>query len=69
MPVPVEGARQSMVQMGMDECMANLVCDYNAAYSANWGDLVTDDFQRVTGKAPRSIEQFARDFAGAFGKR
>ena len=33
------------------------------------GDLVTDDFQRVTGKAPRSIEQFAGDFGGAFGKQ
>ncbi|MGH8555647.1 MAG: SDR family oxidoreductase [Gammaproteobacteria bacterium] len=68
-PVPVEDARQSMVQMGMDEWTANLLCDYSAAYSANWGDLVTDDFQRVTGKAPRSMEQFARDFASAFRKQ
>ena len=68
-PVPVEGARQSMAQMGMDEWMVNLMCDYCTAYSTNWGDLVTDDFQRVTGKAPRSIEQFARDFGGAFGKQ
>jgi uncharacterized protein YbjT (DUF2867 family) len=68
-PVPVEAARQAMTQMGMDPWMANLLCDYSTAYSANWGDLVTDDFQRVTGKAPRSIEQFAKDFAGAFGKK
>jgi uncharacterized protein YbjT (DUF2867 family) len=67
--VPVEGARQSMAQMGMDDWMVNLMCDYFTAYSANWGDLVTDDFQRVTGKAPRSLEQFARDFAHAFGKQ
>ena len=68
-PVPVEGARQSMAQMGMDEWMVNLMCDYFTAYSANWGDLVTDDFQRLTGKSPRSIEQFARDFRGALGKQ
>jgi len=68
-PVPVEGARQSMAQMGMDEWMVNLMCDYFTAYSANWGDLVTDDFQRLTGKSPRSIEQFARDFRGAFGRQ
>ena len=68
-PVGVEAARQSMLGMGMDEWTVNLLCDYFIAYGANWGDLVTDDFQRVTGQAPRSISQFARDFAGAFGKR
>ena len=68
-PVSVDDARQSMAQMGMDEWMVNLLCDYFAAYSANWGDVVTDDFQRVTGKTPRNIEQFARDFAQAFGKK
>ena len=68
-PVSIDNARQSMAQMGLDDWMANLMCDYFKAYSANWGDLVTDDFQRVTGKAPRSIEQFARDFHGAFGKQ
>lgn len=67
-PVTVEAQRQSILQMGMDEWMANLLGDYSTAYSANWGDLVTDDFQRVMGKAPRSIAQFGRDFAGAFGK-
>jgi hypothetical protein len=67
-PVSVADARPSMAQMGLDDWMVNLLCDYFAAYSANWGDLVTDDFQRVMGKAPRSIEQFARDFAQAFGK-
>lgn len=67
-PVTVEAQRQSILQMGMDEWMANLLGDYSAAYSANWGDLVTDDFQLVMGKAPRSIAQFCRDFAGAFGK-
>jgi uncharacterized protein YbjT (DUF2867 family) len=68
-PVSVDDARQSMAQMGLDDWMVNLMCDYFTAYSGNWGDLVTDDFQRVTGKAPRSIEQFARDFAQAFGKQ
>ena len=67
-PVTAEAARQSMAQMGMDEWMVNLMCDYFTAYSDNWGDLITDDFQLVTGKAPRTIEQFAKDFARAFGK-
>jgi uncharacterized protein YbjT (DUF2867 family) len=67
-PVTAEAERKTILQMGIDEWMANLLSDYSAAYSLNWGDLVTDDFQRVTGKSPRSIAQFAKDFAGAFGK-
>ena len=66
--VPVDAAKQSMSQMGMDDWTVNLMGDYLTAYSANWGNLVTDDFQRVTGKAPRSFKQFATDFAGVFGK-
>jgi uncharacterized protein YbjT (DUF2867 family) len=66
--VPVDAAKQSMSQMGMDDWMVNMMADYMAAYSANWGDTVTDDFKRVTGKAPRSFKQFATDFAGAFGR-
>lgn len=68
-PVPIEGMKQTLKQMGMDEWTMNLLSDYFIAYSRNWGDIVTEDFQRVTGKAPRSLEQFARDFAGAFGKK
>ena len=67
-PITLEAQRQALVQMGIDEWTANLLWDYSAAYSANWGSLVTDDFQRVTGKAPRSIAQFGKDFASAFRK-
>ncbi|MCC2683034.1 MAG: NAD(P)H-binding protein [Nitrosospira multiformis] len=68
-PVSLETTRQSMLQMGMDEWAVNLMSEYFAAYSTNWGDLVTDDFQCVVGKAPRSIAEFANDFAGALGKQ
>ncbi len=67
-PISLEAQKQAILQMGIDEWTANLLGDYSAAYSANWGDLVTDDFERVTGKAPRSIAEFAQDFAGAFTK-
>ncbi len=68
-PVPVEAARQAMGQMGMDDWAQNMMADYFNAYSRNWGDFVTDDIQKVMGKPPRSIADFARDFAGAFGKK
>lgn len=65
-PITLDDQRQWLLQMGIDEWTANLLWDYSAAFGANWGNLVTDDFQRVTGKAPRSIAQFGRDFAAAF---
>jgi uncharacterized protein YbjT (DUF2867 family) len=68
-PIPVEAAWQAMTQMGMDPWMVNFTTDYLKAYSANWGDIANGEFHAVTGKAPRSIEQFARDFAGAFGRK
>ena len=68
-PVPVEAAKQSMTQMGMDDWMVNAMDNYMVAYSAGWGDFVTDDFKKVTGKNPRSFKQFATDFAGVFGKK
>lgn len=67
-PVPVEAAQEAVTKMGADEWMVDMLGDYFTAYSRNWGDLVTEDFQKITGKAPRSIADFARDYAGAFGK-
>lgn len=68
-PIPWEAAQQAMAKMGMDPWSINFLGDYMKAYSGNWGDFANGEFQAVTGKAPRSIEQFARDFAGAFGKK
>lgn len=66
-PVSFEQGRQAMAGMGMDAYTVNLMDDYMVAYANQWGDLVTNTFQQVTGKAPRSWATFARDFAGAFG--
>ncbi len=65
-PTTLEAQQQWLLQMGIDEWTANLLWDYSAAFGANWGNLVTDDFQRVTGTAPRGIAQFGKDYAGAF---
>jgi len=36
-------------------------------FANNGADRVTDDVEKVTGHAARSIADFARDFAGMFG--
>ena len=40
-PVTVEATRQSMAQIGRDDWMVNLMCDYFTAYSHNCGDVTT----------------------------
>ena len=65
-PVPVEAAAQGMKQWGMDDWMVGMMVDYMNAYARNWASDVTSDFQQVVGRPARSIDEFARDFAGAF---
>ena len=67
--VTLEQGAQSMAGMGMDAFTLNMMNDYMKVYSNNWGDVVTNTFQKITGKAPRSVGDFARDFAGAFGAK
>jgi uncharacterized protein YbjT (DUF2867 family) len=62
-PVPVEAARQSVLEMGADPWSANMLCDYLAAYSSAWGDRCTTDFEALLGRPPRTIGQFAKDHA------
>ena len=66
-PVSLEQALASMAGMGMDAYSVHMMGDYLTAYSNNWGDFVSSDFQTLMGKAPRSWADFSRDFASAFG--
>jgi uncharacterized protein YbjT (DUF2867 family) len=65
-PVPIEAAVQGMKQWGMDDWMVGMMADYMTAYARSWASEVTPDFQQVVGRPSRSIDDFARDFAGAF---
>ncbi len=68
-PITLEQALEDMASFGLDEFTLNLLRDYFTAYSRNWGDVVTDDIPRVLGTPARSIEDFARDYAAAFGSK
>jgi uncharacterized protein YbjT (DUF2867 family) len=65
-PVPMEAAVQGMKSWGMDDWMVGMMIDYMTAYSRSWASGVTPDFQNVVGRPSRSVDEFARDFAGAF---
>ena len=65
--LPQDAARQAMLGFGLSRWFVGNVVDYGTIYSEGWGDFVTSDFTDVTGHGARSFEQFARDFAPAFG--
>jgi uncharacterized protein YbjT (DUF2867 family) len=60
-PVPPEAVERSIRAMGMGEWYAQVMRDLCRAYSENWGDLTTDSVARITGRAPRSFDEFARE--------
>ena len=64
--VPVEAARQGMVDMGLTEWFADAMGEYMTSFSEGYGDFSTSDVEKVTGNPARSYEAFARDFAEVF---
>jgi uncharacterized protein YbjT (DUF2867 family) len=65
--LPQDATQQAMLGYGFSRWFVGNVVDYGRAYSDGWGDFVTTDFKDVTGHEARSFEQFATDFAPAFG--
>jgi uncharacterized protein YbjT (DUF2867 family) len=65
-PVPVEGARQGMLQAGLSPWLVGLLAEYFTAYSRDWGNFTTSHVSDVLGRPARSVLDFARDHARAF---
>ena len=59
--VPPAAAGEAMRRFGADEWTVGVVRDYCTAYSSGWGDFTTDHVERITGRAPRSVDDFVRD--------
>jgi uncharacterized protein YbjT (DUF2867 family) len=64
--VPLEAAREAMLNMGMPEWIAKAYTEYFKMYSAGWGDYTTHDIEQLTGHPARSYQTFAQDFAQVF---
>jgi len=65
-----EAVEQALEQMGVGDWFPGVMRDYSRAYADGWGDFVTDDFERLVGRPPRSIDDFAREvFAPAMISR
>lgn len=65
--VPLEAGQQFMVSLGFPEWIASGFTELFADFAGNWGDHVTPAVEQLTGRPAIAIEQFVRDFAGAFG--
>jgi uncharacterized protein YbjT (DUF2867 family) len=65
--VPNEALVGSMTEMGVPEWTALGYAELMDGFKAGWADAPHDGVQTLTGHAARSINDFARDFAGYFG--
>jgi len=59
--VPPEAVAEAIREMGLGDWVAQVLRDYNQAYSENWGDFITDEVARMTGHPARSFADFARE--------
>ena len=64
--VSQEKAKGDLMAMGMPDWMADGWVAIAMMISTGAANMVTPMVQEVTGKEPRSFDQFARDFADAF---
>jgi len=59
--VPEERARQGMTGAGMSALMADAILELLRAGAASGRELLTDTVREVTGRAPRSFDEWLRD--------
>jgi uncharacterized protein YbjT (DUF2867 family) len=60
-PVPPGAVAETVRRFGADEWTAGILHDYCTAYAKGFGDFTTDHVARLTGHAPRSVDDFVRE--------
>jgi uncharacterized protein YbjT (DUF2867 family) len=61
-----EDFKANMLAWGQPEWLADTFNEMFALYRTGWGAEVTEDFSNITGRSPRSFEQFIRDNRSTF---
>ncbi len=64
--IPPQATKDALMSMGLDEWTIDQYLRFYEAFAKNHANVVYDDFERLVGRKPRSIQDFARDFAGVF---
>ena len=58
--------RAGMKSHGVPDVYADHLVDLDKWYATGKGDVVTSSIRDVTGREPKSFEEFVREFAGKF---
>jgi len=64
--LPPADLKKGMLSAGVPEWFADALLDLQRLYREGGASLVTNDFERLSGRKPISFDQFARDYATAF---
>lgn len=65
--VPTDAARAGMLANGMPEWTADGLLELHALNASGKSATLTDAFERITQKKPRTFDVFVKDYAHAFG--
>jgi len=64
--LPLEAMRERLLASGMPEWHVDVQVDFSTALGAGHASTVTDTVEAVTGKPPRTFEQFIREHMALF---
>src|SRR5215217_5795949 len=64
--IPLEKAKEAMLDRGIPEWMVDALNEYAKAHSEGYSDWTAEDFERLTGHPATHYEQFASDFEQIF---
>ncbi len=64
--IPAEAAKEGLLAMGIDPWTVDQYLMYYKAFKNNHASVVYEDFSKLVGRQPRTIDDFARDHAELF---
>jgi uncharacterized protein YbjT (DUF2867 family) len=64
--IPLEKAREIMLNMGLSEWRADVLIEYAKAHSEGYSNFTTEEVEQLTGHPATSYEGFAIDFERVF---
>jgi uncharacterized protein YbjT (DUF2867 family) len=64
--VPIAVMRERLLASGMPEWHVDLQIEFSTALGSGLASTVTDTVEAITGKAPRTLDQFIRDHIALF---
>src|SRR5215212_10959049 len=64
--VPLEKAKEAMLNMGLSQWRADVLIEYAKAHSQGYSDFTTEEVEQLTGHPATSYKKFASDFEQMF---